>query len=67
MIYNFLGLLMLTGLGTGLVGIWQGYQSKEKEATKLFKITSYIMIIVTVLALLVQGDYYERLYNFRNY
>ena len=53
MIYNFLGLLMLTGLGTGLVGIWKGYYSKEKEANQLFKITSYIMIIVTLLALLV--------------
>lgn len=53
MIYNFLGLLMLTGLGTGLVGIWQSYHSKEKEANQLFKITSYIMIIVTLLALLL--------------
>lgn len=53
MIYNLLGLLMLVGLGTGLVGIWQGYHSKEKEANKLFKITSYIMILVTVIALLV--------------
>ena len=53
MIYNLLGLLMFVGLGTGLVGIWQDYHSKEKEANKLFKITSYIMILVTVIALLV--------------
>ena len=53
MIYNLLGLLMMTGLGTGLVGLWQDYHSKEKEAKKLFKITSYIMIIITIMALLL--------------
>ena len=53
MIYNFLGLLMFVGLGTGLSGIWEDYNSQEKEARKLYKITSYIMIIVTLLALLV--------------
>ena len=53
MIYNLLGLLMLVGLGTGLSGIYENYKCKEKEANKLFKITSYIMILVTVIALLV--------------
>ena len=53
MIYNLLGLLMMTGLGTGLVGLWQDYYSREKEAKKLFKITSYIMIIITIFALLL--------------
>lgn len=53
MIYYFLGLLMLTGLGTGLVGIWQDYHSEEKETNQFFKITSYIMVIVVIIALLV--------------
>ena len=53
MIYNLLGLLMFVGLGTGLSGIYEDYKRKEKEANKPFKITSYIMILVTVIALLV--------------
>lgn len=53
MIYNFLALLMLVGLGTGLSGIYADYKRKEEEANKLFKITSYIMILVMVIALLV--------------
>lgn len=53
MIYNLLGLLMFVGLGTGLSGIYEDYKRKEKEAYKLFKITSYIMTLVTVIALLV--------------
>ena len=53
MIRNFLGLFMFVGLGTGLSGIWEDYNSEEKEARKLYKITSYIMVIVTILTLLV--------------
>lgn len=53
MIYNFLALLMLVGLGTGLSGIYEDYKCKEKEANKLYKITSYIMVLVIVIALLV--------------
>lgn len=53
MIYNFLALLMLVGLGTGLIGIWQDYHFNEKEAKRSFKITSYIMIIITILIFLL--------------
>ena len=53
MIYNLLGLLMFVGLGTGLVGIWEDYHSEEKETNQFFKITSYIIVIVVIIALLV--------------